>query len=161
MRVCRCTKPAISPDPRDEGICLRCLARPSEEWTSGDATVREFFDRLEEGCFPLSVLNTTGPPDWFRAFRLHCEQRELAGRRKFGFSHLARANARECQEELADAALYLLFEILAARREQREEDWALALTAAKHAAEAWRDAENLRTHRREPISSNLEDPSSA
>ena len=122
------------------------------EWECGDETVAEFFTRLEEGMFSLPLLMGDGPPDWFEAFRLHVEQREIGGRKTFGQSFVERDNPREAQEEAADIALYMLLSLLVSRRNGDREEWELALTAAKYAAEAHRYAALLRAHRHEAYS---------
>ena len=149
MRECHCEKPAISPDPRDEGMCQRCLARPGEAWTSCDATMAEFYDRLEEAMFSLAERTAPVPSAdlvAFREFRTQAEIRELAGRKTFGFKHLSRDNPREATEEVADASNYILFSLMDARRKGDAEEWSLALTAAKHAALAHKWALALRAH---------------
>jgi len=131
------------------------------EWESNNETVTEFFDRLEEATLPRR-----GPapdagwniPAWFERFRLHCEVRELAGRKTFGNTFHNRDNCREAQEEAADAALYSFFQTLVSRRAAQDENYELALTAAFHAAKLHEALDNLRSRRHEPISTSLSPP---
>lgn len=158
-RRCRCASPSFSPNPRDrsaDGLdyCLSCSAHfdPDSPWLSNNDTMAEFYDRLEESLIPLAVLSTVGPPEHLRGFRAHAENRELAGRKTFAHRHLSRNNAREAQEEAADGANYCLYALLASRRNDDPEEWEIALTAAKHFAEAWRYCEALRKHEHTSIS---------
>ncbi len=142
---CGCEKPIETVDPRWPGSCVRCGNRIEPRWTSNDATVAEFFDRLEE-CFPGET------PAWVQIFRRHCEARELAGRDTFGYEFLARNNPAEGLEEAADGANYAFFDILQSRRDGDEEEWALALTAAYHFAHAYRALGLMHTGTPIPIS---------
>ncbi len=74
------------------------------------------------------------------------------GIQRFGHRHLARDNSREAQEEAADLANYAMFEILRERRNGEQEEWALALTAARHAYLAHQYATALRKHEHKSIS---------
>lgn len=139
MRICQCEVPNEDYDPRRVRICVRCSCYIPKDWTLGNQTISEFFERLE-AAMPESAS------DWFTEFRIHVEARELAGRKKFGYGHLNRDNARESQEELADAAIYFLCCILDQRRVGDHEEWELALTATKHAALAYQHSLALRRH---------------
>jgi hypothetical protein len=122
-------------------MCLRaaCQGHLKPEWLSSDDTVKHFFDRLAEAMFHPAILNGPGPPAWFQRFRRQCEQRELAGRDEFGVRYLSRNNRVEGQEEASDETIYSHLDILRQRREGRPEEWELALTVAKRAAENHRD----------------------
>lgn len=159
LRRCRCSDPSFDPNPRsksNEGLdyCLKCSAHfdPESDWLSNDGTMAEFFDRLEESMVSLGILNALGPPEWLADFRLAAEQREVAGRKTFRHKHLRRDNAREAMEEASDGANYCLYALLAARRTGDTEEWEIALTAAKHFAEAFRYCQVLRNHRHTSIS---------
>lgn len=128
---CECEVPWEGPDPRKKGTCLGCgkILRP--EWISSDQTMSEFYNRLE-AIFP-------GPPTrLFLAFRQQCEDRERAGRKKFGHSSLGKDNIAEAREEAADLANYMVFDGLKHRRETGDDDdISLPLTAALHAFRAY------------------------
>lgn len=110
---------------------------------SDQATIDNFFNRLEEAMFPASVLETIGPPEWFQRFRQQAEARELQGREEFGDTYLHRANELEATEELADAAIYMALALARARTEGRDEQWEMALTVASKVAEAHEYAEAM------------------
>ncbi len=134
MTGCECEVPKDKEDHqhphRRPKSCVKCGKIIPEEWTSNDTTFEEFFQRLEE-------IYPGGPPSWFAVFKGICRARELRGREVFGHSHLARDNPGEAIEEAADGLLYAFFDILDSRRHREEEEWALALTAAHHFAQAY------------------------
>ena len=122
---------------------------------SDDDSVKEFYDRLEEATFTLQDLMGEKPSAElrdFRVFRAQCEERERAGRGRWGDQYLARDNCTEATEEGADLANYNMFDILQARHYNEEEDWAIALTAARHAFLAHRYSRALRAKRHEQYS---------
>ena len=128
-----------------------------DEGVTPDEEVREFFDRLEESMFSLADL-TADPADQsaelkdFLVFRAQCEAREKAGRDRWGDEYLTRDNCIEATEEAADLANYAMFDILQARTFGEEEDWNIALTAAKYAALAHAWSRALRKKRHEQYS---------
>lgn len=159
MRECKCPIPNPrykTPNrPNDHERCLRCGDWINPAWTSNDQTMAEFYDRLEEAIFPLGALRAPTPNEElaaFREFRAQAEVREIVGRKKFGHRLHARDNPREASEEAADLANYMLFGLLVERRAGDREEWALALTAAKHAFLAWQNALALRTHKHRGLS---------
>jgi hypothetical protein len=112
--------------------------------------IGEFYDRLGEAMFPLDDLLSDKPTSdlcEFREFRAQAEAREFAGREEFGRRYLSRDNCTDATEEAADLANYAMFDIAQARNFGQEEEWALALTAAKYAALAHRYARALRSRR--------------
>jgi hypothetical protein len=132
-RVCTCERPSEFVTPTKKGICVDCNALIDFEWTSTDATVAAFFDRLAT-TFP----SWPAVPQWFEAFRAQCEDRERAGRDEFGFRYLARDNAGEALEEAADGGIYHHLEILRKLRNGQAEDIDVHLQAAYHFAQAHR-----------------------
>lgn len=142
LRECQCTKPHRSPNPRRPHACV-CGLHISDEWDITDANVWAFFNRLAEGMFP----NEIELPPWFESFREHATRREAHGRHAFGHEYLRRENPVEAQEEAADGAIYLLLDLLRSRREGREEDIDVVLTAAMHFAQAHRYLNLLRAKR--------------
>lgn len=140
MKQCKCRKPAPFLAPQKARTCVRCALHISPEWTCNDQTVAGFFDRLEDAV--------PGGDGWLESFRKHCEQRELAGRDKWGFTFLARENTLEGLEEACDGALYSMLDVLKARREGRgEEDLDAALTAAYYFGKAHEALRRLRDKR--------------
>ena len=157
MRDCECELPvprgATPNRPNDDERCVKCPGYINPAWTSNNETVAEFYDRLEASLFhPARLRNPDEAVRAFRSFRAQAEVRELAGRTKFGHSHLTRDNAMEATEEAADLANYMMFDLLSTRRRGDTEEIELALTAAQHAFEAWRYALALRARRHQPIS---------
>lgn len=124
---CTCRVPRPSPNPRSNDACVRCGRELDDAWRTSDETVSEFFDRL-----------ANAQVEDLESFRLHCAQRELAGREEFGYVYLSRNNPVEAMEEAADGALYSYFDTLVARREgddtPERESW--AYLAASHFARA-------------------------
>lgn len=143
MRLCKCESPYPYPAPHRAHACASCGSLIPDEWRSNDATVKEFYDRLDE-AIPFDPA--------IQPLREQAEARELAGRETFGLRHLSRNNAVEATEEFADGAMYVVYEILNQRRRGEDEEWALALTAAYHAAKAHEAVRAMRTHRHQAIS---------
>lgn len=126
LRECQCETP--EPKVNKPHVCVRCGYTLSLNWTSNDATLKEFLDRLEES------MPAAG--EAFRQFRLHVEARELAGRPIFRQTFLSRPNLlRDIREEASDGALYACLDNLKQRRATGadEDSIDLLLTAAFHA----------------------------
>ena len=150
MKGCNCeipqnrdSRPGFAP----ERSCVKCGRIIPDEYTSCDETVIEFFDRLTD-TFPGEQ------PAWFSMFMGLCMERERDGRTLYGHRHMGKDNASEGMEEAADGALYAFFTILRNRRDGNEEEWGLALTAAKHFAEAYQALRLLRDHTGSPALSD-------
>lgn len=138
---CKCPEPRESADPRKAGSCIKCGKLIPTEVLSQENIVW-FYDRLE-ACFPGKA------PETFKSFRHECEVRELEGREKFGLSYLSRQNLREADQEGADGANYLFFDVLKYRRRTgRDDDLELALQGAYHAFKAFDCARRLEAKRR-------------
>lgn len=141
---CECEVPRDKqsrPGFQPEESCVKCGKIIPADWTSNDQTVEEFFGRLRD-TFPEA-------PEWLDEYERFTRAREAWGREHFGHRHLSRDNPLDGMEEAADGALYAFFDILQDRRAGDEEEWGLALTAAKHFAEAYHALKMLR--RREPV----------
>ena len=140
LRDCHCQSPSVSPDPRNHdpvsrrSYCLRCSGYIRPECIASDETFNEFFTRLRESLFDHKLLSGPGPPAWYLAFENHCRQGAREGQDKFGLAYLTRSNSREGQEEGRDGGVYAWLHILQQRQQGEDEEWALALTAAYHAA---------------------------
>lgn len=132
-RICTCESPSEHVNPARKGKCVRCDALLDCEWSSNDATVAAFFDRLAT-TFP----SWPDVPPWFEAFRTQCEERERDGREEFGFAYVSRDNAGEALEEAADGGIYHHLEILRKLRNGQAEDIDVHLQAAYHFALAHR-----------------------
>lgn len=148
--TCRCVRPdANTGDVR----CNTCRGELDPAWCTTPETFAEFWQRLAEAIFPMSVLygdDAPGPPAWFLQLELACQQRYEVGHEEFGYSefnYLGRDNATEGQDEAADAANYAWFELLRQRQQGQEEEWATALTAAYHAAKLYEAMAYLRSHK--------------
>lgn len=129
LRECSCPQPERKPQKPD--VCVRCGFYLNPRWMSNDATIQSFYDGVANGF-------SGGAPEWFDTFRLHCEQREYAGRKTFRESYLARDNVREGTEEAADGANYAFFKSLQEKRAGGDPQMDLALTAAQHFALAYK-----------------------
>src|SRR4051812_21065867 len=83
---CICEKPVENINPRNAGHCVKCSRELNPEWTSSDANLGEFFERLAEATFPAygRSLDRKTIPQWFFNFYRECSGRERAGRKKFG-----------------------------------------------------------------------------
>lgn len=136
---CKCSPPRPYPAPHKKHTCVRCLGLVSSEWTSSDSNLAAFFGRLEEAA-PDSPL-------WMERVREQCEQRERAGRERFGWEYLSRNNATEATEEAADGLLYMYLDALRARRDGDDDLSDVALTAAYHFAQAHRFSRMLNEKR--------------
>lgn len=137
MRQCNCEQP--EPKPQNHSVCVKCSYVLPDTW--GDEGVKEFYDALE-------AAHAGGPPPSFAYFRLEAEARERAGRRRFRFSFLQRDNIRDAFEEFSDGANYLLFRVWQNRRNGRDDQMDLALSAAYHAAKAYHFAAMMRDDER-------------
>lgn len=104
-------------------------------------TLSEFFNRLEEATFGLVDPTKSPPRGWTEwvAFRRQAEEREEAGRDRFGDAYLLRDNAGEGLEEAVDGANYGYFDVERTRSEGGDVDEALqlALVAAQHFYEGY------------------------
>jgi hypothetical protein len=121
--------------------CVKCGLHIAAEWSINDQTMREFFGRLSS-AIPVKS-------EAWHLFRLECEERERAGRSRFGQSFHGRRNLREAAEEAADGALYCALDTLVVRREGRgDEDMDLALRAANYFYLAYEATLQLRAKRR-------------
>ena len=139
LRECPCEKP--EPQINRPHVCVKCGDSLPERWTTNDATLAQFFGRLEE-TFPA-------PPPWFEKFKGQVLARERAGRSTFRQSFLARDNLAEGLEEAADLALYsALDHLVTIRKEGEDRDFDQVLTAAWHAAQSWAALDRLAHKRR-------------
>lgn len=157
MRECLCPEPSVAADD-PSGKCRRCSSYLRPEVRTTPDTFEEFRQRLAEAMFHPDTLygpTAPGPPPWFQRFVDECRERYEAGQSRFGYSefaYLTRDNAREGQDESTDGCNYAWFHLLRQRQALRDEDWALALTAARHFAEAHRLLEMLARDRHLTIS---------
>lgn len=134
-----CTRP--NPKVNKPDTCVQCNGLISDEWSSNDQTVHEFFKRLGDSI--------PAKGDAWQRFVIDCEAREFAGRKSFGFTYLERDNLREAREEACDLALYLMLDALKMVREGRaEEDFGLVLQIAFHAFQAYEATFSLAARRR-------------
>lgn len=146
LKDCRCDQPI--PFAREEraDTCVCCGYHISPDWTSNTRTLDAFLRGVEAAVFDDDPVTNR---DIWEAFRAHIEARELSGRPRFGNSFLSRDNIREGQEEAADLAMYACLDSLCEiRRNGKDDDTDLALTAAQKAYEAYEALAHLR-HRRQ------------
>jgi hypothetical protein len=136
---CRCDEPKCKTNPRHLKTCNKCGRNVSPTWDCTDENFNEFFDRLREALPGAIELDD---------FRKACADRERRGRHIFGHSYLVRDNIEEAVEEAADGANYAYFETLKNRRLGREDQIALALTAAQKFYEAYEALQLLRIKER-------------
>lgn len=128
--TCSCAEPKQAADPR-HGSCLRCcMAIEDGPGISTEATVKEFFDRLEDGIFKFDA--DAKERRFFHSVRALCEYREQEGKDKFGLGYLDRDNVLEANEEGADFINYLYMADLKTFRATGEHvDLDVLLTGAK------------------------------
>lgn len=139
---CECPEPLESVDDRKAGSCIKCgrLIGPADT-LSTDQTLGAFLGRLAD-AFPGK------PSPSFVAFEKMIAAREHAGREQFGFKYLARQNCQEAIEELLDLVVYMHLDLLQARRNGVDEDWATALEASYHAFRAFESVQQREARRR-------------
>lgn len=138
MRSCSCQSP--SPKPQRPDTCVRCGIKLKPDTICNDATMAEFFNRLSD-AFP-------DDPEWLKDFRIGCESRELAGRKKFGWAYFDRNNLREAEEEFFDGANYAMMEVLKNRRDGMDDQLDMALIVAWHASHAYAALRGMRLKER-------------
>jgi len=138
MRSCSCQSP--SPKPQRPDTCVRCGYKVQADALCDDKTVGAFFNRLSD-AFP-------DDPEWLKDFRLGCESRELAGRKKFGWAYLDRNNLREAEEEFFDGPNYAMMEVLKNRRDGMDDQLDMALIVAWHASHAYAALRGMRLKER-------------
>lgn len=138
LRECACRVPTNYTSPYKPHACVRCGFYINPAWTSNDKTMGAFLHSLGRVLDETPGMLPADENEAWQQFRAHCESRELAGRKRFGHSLLARKNIWEAREEAADGLNYLIFQSLVDRREGNEnEDRDLLLTAAYHFYEAY------------------------
>lgn len=164
VRTCLCPEPSVAADD-PSGKCRRCSSYLRPEVRTTPDTFEEFRQRLAESMFNPDTLYKKvvngvdvpppGPPAWFQDFIAQCRERWEAGQIHFNYSEFAylnRDNPREGQFEASDGLNYSWFSILHQRQALRDEEWELALTAARHFAEAHRILDMLARSRHLTIS---------
>lgn len=143
MSAPECPCPRPWPSAKDVETCRACGLWINPAWSSSDQSVKAFYDALER-----TVPSWPTVPQWLKDFRLHAEARERAGRPIFGQAALSRDNVADGHEEAADGANYAMYETLVAIRSGNDVELDLALSAAKHFAEAYNDLTKLREKER-------------
>lgn len=121
MRGCKCYLPQRHTVHAQ--VCGHCRKLLDPAWTDSDVNWRELRTMLE------AVPMISGPALDHAAARL------ASGREEFGFHYLARNNAAEALEELADVIVYMFLELLRERRLGVEDPDPQLLKAAQAAAE--------------------------
>lgn len=147
---CKCEEPRPFPQAEKAHTCVTCSGEICDWWVPNDKTVDRFFSHLQDGLYPL-IPEKDLPEDWL-AFRSLCESREKEGRGKFGLRCLARNNPADALEEIADYCLYLLFDVLKARRAREDDELDIALEGVRAAFRAYQCATYLHSAAPRPIS---------
>jgi hypothetical protein len=150
VRKCKCRIPRPDSNPRREDACVVCGAKIPADWSSSRLT--EYLDRLAESMPRVWGPNPGTFVDTWNAFRAQCENREHAGRDKFGFQFLGRDNTADAFEEFADGANYAAFDSLRyLRYNQWDSEVDLVLTAMQKSYEAYEALAHLRERRRHGV----------